>query len=873
MHMKKQTRILISRMIFSLILLTGFVCKGQFTESFSDGDYVTNPVWTPDDPLNWSIDNNRLRSNSLTASSTFYISTPSNKATNAQWEFFVNLQFNTSSANFVDVFLVSQNQNLIAAGNNGYFVRIGGTPDEISLYKVSNGANSIIINGADGTTNSSNNILKIRIVRDTNDLWTLYYDKTGTGNSYIAEPSVTDNSFSTGNYFGLRITQSTSSFFNKHFFDDFNVGSIVQDTEPPIIASVNPTSINQIDVLFNEKVEITSAQSLTNYVVNNSVGQPQSAVLQADEKTVRLTFSQNFPNAITCQLTITGIKDLFNNAISSASADFLFFQPVAALPKDIIISEIFADPSPSVGLPDAEFLEIYNRSSSPFQLQNWKITDGSSIGNLPSKIMMPGEYVILCATASVTLFNSFGTVLGVPNFPTINNGGETLTLKDNTNIDIDKVTYSDAWYKDEDKQQGGFALELIDLENTCAEEENWVASEATIGGTPGSQNSVFANKPDLTGPKLLNAVPLSSTEILLTFNEKLEQQLPNENTFLIEPATSVSSLEFVDATFRSIKLTLTSALQASTKYTITANEIYDCAGNAIQQDFKTAVFGLPEEAVSNDLVINEVLFNPRPYGYDFVEIYNRSTKYINLKNWSFGNYFDGAVSNLNVITASDFLIAPGAYLVFAEDPETVQSNYPKAVTTSMVEVIGLPSLPDAEGSISIVDNQNNVIDFFQYTNDFHSVFLRDKEGVSLERISAEQSNVEDNWKSASANEGFATPGYLNSNSRADVVTGEVVVSPEAFEPIIGQPDFTQIQYNFKQNGFVANVKIIDAQGRLIKNIANNTTLGTTGFFRWDGDTEEGTKARTGYYTVWLEIFNANGNVETFRKRVVIVARK
>jgi flagellar hook assembly protein FlgD len=102
--------------------------------------------------------------------------------------------------------------------------------------------------------------------------------------------------------------------------------------------------------------------------------------------------------------------------------------------------------------------------------------------------------------------------------------------------------------------------------------------------------------------------------------------------------------------------------------------------------------------------------------------------------------------------------------------------------------------------------------------------------------------------------------------------GEVTIVPEIFLPIFGQPDFTEIRYNFNQGGRVANIKIVDHQGREIKVIANNETLATNGFYRWDGDREDGTKARPGYYVVWFEIFDADGIVETYRKRVVVAAR-
>jgi flagellar hook assembly protein FlgD len=72
---------------------------------------------------------------------------------------------------------------------------------------------------------------------------------------------------------------------------------------------------------------------------------------------------------------------------------------------------------------------------------------------------------------------------------------------------------------------------------------------------------------------------------------------------------------------------------------------------------------------------------------------------------------------------------------------------------------------------------------------------------------------------------------------------------------------------------VANVKILDQAGRLIKTIANNETLGFEGFYRWEGDTNDGGKARLGYYIVWFEVFDLSGNVRTFQKRVVIAGRE
>ncbi len=200
-----------------------------------------------------------------------------------------------------------------------------------------------------------------------------------------------------------------------------------------------------------------------------------------------------------------------------------------------------------------------------------------------------------------------------------------------TRTQIDSVNYSDSWYKDEDKREGGWTLEIIDPDNICSEHQNWVASEGDTGGTPGTQNSVFANKPDLTGPKLLSAIPTSPFELQLKFDEKLEKRVPEGLAFNIDPLLEVGAVSFSNASLTTLKVSLVHEIQPGIVYSINAENLYDCAGNLIQPEEATAEFGLPEGADSLDVLINEILFNPRPTGVDFVEIVNSSAKFINLR--------------------------------------------------------------------------------------------------------------------------------------------------------------------------------------------------------------------------------------------------
>jgi hypothetical protein len=648
--------------------------------------------------------------------------------------------------------------------------------------------------------------------------------------------------------------------------DDYAKFFLKLDNSIPYVRSIRAISSTEIEIVFSERVKALSAQNILNYgLISGDV--PVSSSLNNDGITVRLLFPHPLVNGIDNVINIFNVQDLAGNPMQATQKHVLFFQPVQVEYKNVIITEILADPSPPLDLPEAEFIELYNRSAEPFNLKDWTLTDGSATVKLSSLILLPYEYLILCNPARSSQFAPFGRTMGIASFPSLNNTGEALVVKDPSGLMIESVNCSDSWYKDSDKKDGGWSLELIDPENICAESENWIAAEDEHGGTPGKQNSVFANKPDIAGPALISAIPVSGSTVVLQFNEKLSKTLPSFETITLQPERGIRKISFADKSLTTLQLTLAEKLTGGVKYVLSARNVYDCAGNGIQQEFSTVTFALPEKADSLDIVINEVLFNPRPTGVDFAEVYNKSSKFINLKNWQLTN--DGGVTK--IISGKDLLLEPEGYIALTAEGNVLKGEYMLGTEKNFLNMT-MPPFSDDEGTITLTDDQGKIIDSFSYSEKLHSKFLKDNEGVSLERISFTQpTSDQQNWKSASSTVGYATPGYLNSNAIADGLIDDqsIAVQPEIFMPLYGQPDFTEIRYDFEQGGYVANVKILDPQGRAIKHLANNELLPKEGSFRWDGDQENGSKARIGAYMVWFEIFDSSGIVKTFRKRVVI----
>ncbi|MFT6176988.1 MAG: hypothetical protein ACJAUF_000901, partial [Bacteroidia bacterium] len=208
-----------------LLILTCFTLAGfsQFTDDFTDGDFTTNPTWSGD-VSKFIIDNEELRSNSNTVSDNFYLSTPSTLAQgDIEWQFRVNMQFSTSGANYTDVFLMADNADLSAV-SNGYFVRIGNTDDEVSLYKIVAGTETQLTDGTDDKTHNKN--INLKVTKGAFGTWAIHADYTG-GSNYQIEGSVTDNDITSSTHFGFLIKQSVASFHLNHFYDDIYVGPLL----------------------------------------------------------------------------------------------------------------------------------------------------------------------------------------------------------------------------------------------------------------------------------------------------------------------------------------------------------------------------------------------------------------------------------------------------------------------------------------------------------------------------------------------------------------------------------------------------------------------------------------------------------------------
>ena len=547
--------------------------------------------------------------------------------------------------------------------------------------------------------------------------------------------------------------------------------------------------------------------------------------------------------------------------------------------NDIVINEIMADPSPSVALPEWEYIELYNASESAININDWKIIIGKKELQFNENIIIQSdEYLILCHKDALDDMTAFGNCHGFSSFQ-ITNSGSSITLVDENENLISTVSFNISWHSTSYKKDGGWSLEQIDAFNPCAGKSNWGSCNNKNGGTPGTINSIASS--NIIAPKLDHINPSSSNEIEVFFNQNMNlEDLQNiDNYFIKELNLYPEKAETLQYKNDYVKLTFDYIFEEGKLYTLNINNVTNCKDIPPEEEIEIR-FGMPSVVSRNDIVINEILFNPISPGVDYLELYNRSDKVIDLKEIMFGTiketFPNPADTTLKEICADSRIMLPHSYILLSLDQEIVRYQYDVEEGNNFLDVESFPSLPNEEGHVIICDKGRTTIDEMKYSDKMHYDLLSITQGVALERISTKNPSLdENNWHSASFNFNYGTPGYRNSVAKDDVTDSkenEIDIIPEIFSPDgDAKDDICGIYYNLDDIGYTLNIKIFNSDGLLIRNLFNNNLVSKEGCVYWDGSDDNNRSISSGIYIVQTEIFDLNGNVKRCRN-VVVVAR-
>jgi len=452
----------------------------------------------------------------------------------------------------------------------------------------------------------------------------------------------------------------------------------------------------------------------------------------------------------------------------------------------------------------------------------------------------------------------------VSSFPSLNNTSDELKLFDDNGRLIEQLNYESAWYHDDEKSNGGYSLERIDLTLKCNRKENWKASKAIYGGTPGTLNSVSGQFQDNQIPYFHQAIV--SDTLILIFNEPVDSTSIRDSLIKFNPILTYDEIEIASAYTDTVELYLSESLKFNQTYQITIQQVSDCLMNKadIQTNFVRA-----EKPSGEDLVINEVLFNPLDDGSDYVELYNKSAKNLELKGLIFARYKDGISDQIRV--EQNHTILAYDYVTFSADTNFLNQNYPQ-VNGKKVQM-SLPNLNNDSSTIYLIYDQV-VWDKLSYREDWHNDLVEKFAGKSLERISAlEPTQSSQNWRTAASGVNYGTPSAINSQNWDTNISGTFELNATTITPNNdGDRDNLLIKYLLDKPSMLGTFTIYDLNGIIVKQVFQNQIMATEGMLNWDCSNESAQLSPSGVYIALFEFFDLEGELHNVFKKTFVVYR-
>ena len=538
---------------------------------------------------------------------------------------------------------------------------------------------------------------------------------------------------------------------------------------------------------------------------------------------------------------------------------------------DVVIHEIMADPSPIVGLPNAEYIELKNISGKSIDLLRFKIDNGSTTATVSSSyLLQPDSMVVLCSRTQTVFFGNI-KIIGLTSFPSLGNDGDLVTLKASDGKTIHAVEYQSDWYRNPVKANGGWSLEMIDPLQPCAK-DNWTASMDVKGGTPGKENSVVQTASGSQPLQALQCIALSADKLLLQLDQGVDSlsSLSSLRYAIAGFDGKVSPVKIIPPLFRDVELMIDKKLEAEKIYTLIASGLKRCRSD--MNDTISIRTGILKEPMKGDLVINEILFDPPSDGSDFVELRNNTQSVINAKGLSLASKNELGIMGSGYRLSSDhFNIFPGEAVAISTDTGFIKHQWKSSPSQQLIQTGSMPSMADDKGHIVLLNARGDILDELKYTDDMHFPLIKERFAVSLERVNPfAPSSFLSNWQSAAASAGHATPGQENSQyMQSDTVDAIVHISPQLMSPNNdGHDDLLQISYQFEKDGYMMNVYLFNERGQLLWKLVDNQLCGTHGAFYWNG-LRNNQQLPDALYIIMAEIMRMNAKPLRFKKLIGI----
>ncbi len=702
-----------------------------------------------------------------------YLAIASTRLYDNEWRCKVRSEYWCTVQNYFTIHLWCREPDMKDPGE-AVFVRLGYTKKNIALcYQLGNNKAEVLFEGrvlfADPTE------VEVKVVTDANGNCTLYA-KGPTDDDYYKEGTVELPVADVSGYFMIGAVYSGTHSRDK-YWDDIHVKQFTSGEEEPegeepggeellSITHLEHVDESTLHVWLDRPVAVESAS-----FVLSDMGEVGEVGITEDGKVLELTWDAPLIKGQIYQLAYSGVLDesgqvhtgeyTFTATYEAQSDD----PPVPDAVADgaVVINEVMADPKGLTALPETEYVELYNTTSSAISLDGWHFYYADNAITLPNQLLAANGYVVLYRTGRTVRIDEGGKELPLDKFPSqLANTGKTLQLTDATGKVIDLAVYEQA--------QPGVSWERMDAE--------WHLSSDERGGTPGSINSLPAVDPDPT---------------------------PDP-----DPDPGLSPVE------------------------------------------------------PGEIIFNELLAEPFSSASEYVELYNRSTQELPLDGLSIATRkSDGTLSTKYPLHTVGEVLMSEDHIVLTRSREGVASFYPFADPDGICEV-KIPQLANTASTLVLFRAGDGiVIDEVAYSYHWHDSSIKDRKGVSLERIDPDKPTGEaENWTSATVSTGYGTPGVRNSQYKATDTDEPTGIEAPVYDRASGK--YT-LSYLFGQPGYTIRARIYDLSGRQVAVVANNEQMGTQGSITWNGAGSDGSRLMPGVYIFYAEAYHPDGEVKKGKK--------
>ena len=638
-----------------------------------------------------------------------------------------------------------------------------------------------------------------------------------------------------------------------------------KDTQGATFVGVDFAQATQIELQFN--TPIIAQNNWKNNLFLQGILADSVVVNHLNSRLVNIYLAENLQHKNQYRFEFFPIVDCLLTETKEA-IQFTFLEPIAPKQNDLLISEIYYDESRLGDFPQKEFIEIYNRTEHPIQLENMMFSDANTQATFPRQFIMPKSYLIVCHQSNLPAFSSIAKTVGLSHWPSLNTS-DVITIKDSNGLLIHQVAYADSWLKNTAKNHS-CSIEMIDLQNPCGGENNWKASTHFKGASLGEKNSVATINTDHTTPQLLRIYVTHAKQLQLQFSEILDStSLVQSNQFKLNPNVTAKGFYFHPEKRNQVYVNYADSLQTNTTYTVALLPFSDCALNLAEPSISES-FQIPQTALYGDLVVNELLFNPSSSAYDFIEILNISNKHLDLTPLQLARLGNiNRIEDFQNFAEEGIQLAPQEYIAISQFPAQAQNNNFKAKPAAWV-THSIPAMNDDEGTILLLGQNHLVVDSVYYSDKMHLSFLRNTEGVSLEKINPFlPGHHAQNWTSAAETEGFSSPTKKNSQQRfGSGLSGKFSCNQSYFSPNAdGINDLLSFEYKTGDGQWLADLLIYNLQGKLVKEVCKSKLLASSGEIHWIGDTNWGERAPIGNYIAYWNCYSQQG--ETEQQKIVI----